>query len=118
MKIAVIGAGAVGQLMASFFAESGLMVTLVSKRKEQVEELRANHLTRINVDGTKTVQKVAATTNLKELPQQDLIVIAVKYGQLNELYEQLSSLSKEVPLLFMQNGLAHFEEALKLAQKI
>lgn len=117
MKIAVIGAGAVGQLMASFFAESGLMVTLVSRRQEQVEELRANHLTRINVDGTKTVQKVAATTKLKELPLQDLIVIAVKYSQLHELYEQLSSLSKEVPLLFMQNGLAHFEEALKLAQK-
>ena len=117
MKIAIIGAGAVGQLMASFFAESGSTVTLVSRRQEQVDELRVNGLTRINVDGTKIVRKVASTMDIKELPQQDLIVVAVKYGQLHELYKQLSLLSKEVPLLFMQNGLAHFEEALQLAQE-
>jgi len=115
--VAIIGAGAVGQLTASFIAESGMSVTLVARRQGQVDELRAKCLTRVNVDGTKTVQKVASTTKLEELPRQDLIVIAVKYGQLQELYKQLSALPSTVSLLFMQNGLAHFDEALRLPQK-
>ncbi|MGE8033806.1 2-dehydropantoate 2-reductase [Lysinibacillus sp. KCTC 33748] len=117
MGVTIIGAGAVGQLTASFIAESGISVTLVARRQEQVDELHAKYLTRVNVDGTKTVQKVASTTKLEELPRQDLIVIAVKYGQLQELYKQLSALPSTVPLLFMQNGLAHFNEALRLPQK-
>ncbi|MFJ7696366.1 ketopantoate reductase family protein [Lysinibacillus fusiformis] len=117
MKVAVIGAGAVGQLTASFLAESGMSVSLVTRKQEQVEELTTNQLTRLNVDGTKTVQKIVSTTNLTALPTQDLIVIAVKYVHLQNLYDQLSSLSNEIPLLFMQNGLAHFEEVLNLPQK-
>ncbi|UPW84027.1 ketopantoate reductase family protein [Lysinibacillus sp. Ag94] len=117
MDVAIIGAGAVGLLTASFLAESGMSVTLVSRRQEQIDELNAKYLTRVNVDGTKTEQKVASTTNLMELSQQDLIVIAVKYGQLQELYGQLSALPSTVSLLFMQNGLAHFDEALRLPQK-
>ncbi|MFJ6207867.1 ketopantoate reductase family protein [Lysinibacillus sp. NPDC092081] len=117
MDVAIIGAGAVGQLTASFLSESGMSVTLVARRQGQVDELNEKYLTRVNVDGTKTVQKIASTTKLVELPQQDLIVIAVKYGQLQELYEQLSALPSTVSLLFMQNGLAHFDEALRLPQK-
>jgi len=117
MKVAVIGAGAVGQLTASFLVESGMSVSLVARKREQVDELTTNKLTRLNVDGTITVQKIASTTNLTALPSQDLIVIAVKYVHLQKLYKQLASLSNEIPLLFMQNGLAHFEEALNLPQK-
>ncbi len=117
MNVAIIGAGAVGQLTASFLAESGVSVTLVARRQEQVDELNAKHLTRVNVDGTKTLQQVTSTTKLTELPQQDLMVVAVKYGQLQELYGQLSALPSTMSLLFMQNGLAHFDEALRLPQK-
>lgn len=117
MKVAIIGAGAVGQLTASFLAESGVSVTLVARRQEQVNELNAKKLTRINVDGTKTVQRIVATTDLTNLPKQDLLVIAVKYGHLQKLYNQLALFSNDMPLLFMQNGLAHFEEALLLPQK-
>lgn len=117
MKVAIIGAGAVGQLTASFLAESGVLVTLVARRQEQVNELNAKKLTRINVDGTKAVQRIVATTDLANLPKQDLLVIAVKYGHLQKLYNQLALFSSDMPLLFMQNGLAHFEEALLLPQK-
>ena len=103
---------------SKFLAESGVPVTLVARRQEQVIELNAKKLTRINVDGTKTVQRIVATTDLANLPKQDLLVIAVKYGHLQKLYNQLALFSSEMPLLFMQNGLAHFEEALLLPQKI
>jgi 2-dehydropantoate 2-reductase len=117
MKVAIIGAGAVGQLTASLLAESGLSVSLIARRQEQVNELNTKKLTRINVDGTKTVQHIVSATNLTSLPMQDLLVVAVKYGHLQQLYKQLALLPNGIPLLFMQNGLAHFEEVLNLPQK-
>lgn len=117
MKVAIIGAGAVGQLTASFLAESGISVSLIARRQEQVNELNTKKLTRINVDGTETVQNIVSTTNLTSLPMQDLLVIAVKYSHLQQLYKQLALLPSDMPLLFMQNGLAHFEEVLNLPQK-
>lgn len=117
MNVVVIGAGAVGMLMASFLAEAGIHVTVVVRRQEQAQELNKVGLIRVNLDGTKTYSKVDATTSLRKLPQQNLAVIAVKYGHLHMLYEELSALPKDLPLLFIQNGLAHYEEALQLQQE-
>ncbi|MGE6514255.1 2-dehydropantoate 2-reductase [Bacillus mycoides] len=117
MNVVVIGAGAVGQLTASYLAEAAMHVTLAVRRREQASQLNIEHLTRLNIDGTTTAHQVIATTELATLPQQDLIVVAVKYGQLQNLYGQIAALPSEVPLLFMQNGLAHFDEALRLPQQ-
>ena len=117
VKIVVIGAGAVGLLTASFLAEAGIGVTVAVRRQEQAHELNKVGLTRVNLDGTTSQRLINATTNLSALPRQNLAVIAVKYGQLHTLYEELSALPKDVPLLFMQNGLAHYEEALQLRQE-
>ena len=116
VNVVVIGAGAVGQLMASFLAQAQMHVTFVVRRQEQADELNLKQLKRINLDGSETRQQIVSTVNLKSLPQPDLIVIAVKYGQLSNIYQQLTDLPKEIPLLFVQNGLAHFDEALRLPQ--
>lgn len=116
VKVVVVGAGAVGLLTASFLAEAGIDVTVAVRRQDQAQELNKAGLTRVNLDGTKVQRQISATTSLSTLPRQDLAVIAVKYGQLHTLYEELSALPKDVPLLFMQNGLAHYEEALQLHQ--
>ena len=89
---------------SKFLAESGVPVTLVARRQEQVIELNAKKLTRINVDGTKTVQRIVATTDLANLPKQDLLVIAVKYGHLQKLYNQLALFSSEMPLLLCKTA--------------
>ncbi|GLC87563.1 ketopantoate reductase family protein [Lysinibacillus piscis] len=114
MKVAIVGAGAVGQLMASFMAQYGMTVTLVVRRQEQVDALQKQQLTRINMDGTIVTRKIVVTNNLQALPQQDLLIIAVKYSHLQNLYQHLSLIASDCPLLFMQNGLAHFEEVLQL----
>ncbi|MFJ7667894.1 ketopantoate reductase family protein [Lysinibacillus sp. NPDC097195] len=116
MNVVVIGAGAVGQLMASFLAQAQMHVTLVVRRQEQADELNLKQLKRINLDGSLTMQQIASTVDLKSLSQPDLIIIAVKYGQLPNIYKQLTDLPKEIPVLFVQNGLAHFDEALRLPQ--
>ncbi|MFJ7738454.1 2-dehydropantoate 2-reductase [Lysinibacillus sp. NPDC097287] len=117
MNVVVVGAGAVGMLTASFLAEAGIHVTVAVRRQEQAQKLNKVGLTRVNLDGTKTQRQVGATTSLSTLPHQDLVIVAVKYGQLQTLYKELSVLPKNVPLLFMQNGLAHYEEALQLPQQ-
>ncbi|MFJ7660811.1 ketopantoate reductase family protein [Lysinibacillus sp. NPDC097162] len=116
MNVVVIGAGAVGQLMASFLAEACMDVTLVVRRQEQADELNLKHLTRVHIDGTTTLHQIASSVGLEMLPRPDLIVVAVKYGHLQNIYKQLLDLPKEIPLLFVQNGLAHFDEALRLPQ--
>lgn len=116
VNVVVIGAGAVGQLMASFLAEACFDVTLVVRRQEQADELNLKHITRVHIDGTKTIHQIASSVELEMLPRPDLIVVAVKYGHLQNIYKQLLGFPQEVPVLFVQNGLAHFDEALRLPQ--
>lgn len=117
VNVVVIGAGAVGMLTASFLSEVGIHVTVVVRRQEQAHEINRRGLTRVNLNGTKTKTKVDAVTSLCAFPHVDLAIITVKYGQLHTVYEELAALPKDIPLLFMQNGLAHFEEALRLHQE-
>ncbi|UZN00331.1 hypothetical protein OL548_11715 [Lysinibacillus sp. MHQ-1] len=56
----------------------------------------------------KLYKKIVSTTNLTSLPPQDLMVIAVKYVHLQNLYDQLASLSNEIPLLFFAKWLSSF----------
>lgn len=112
MKIAVIGGGAVGLLFASFLAEQGNTITIVTRRREQAEALRQNGLMRMNIDGSETIVQVAATTDYSCLNEHSLAIISVKYTQLNDVFKELNLLSTVPSLLFVQNGLAHYHEAL------
>lgn len=116
METVVIGAGAVGMLVASFFSKEH-NVTLVARKVEQAEALNRDGLKRINLDGTIEHSMVNGVTELPNINADTVIIVAVKYGQLQSIYPQLSLLPEDTPLLFLQNGLAHFEEALTLPQK-
>lgn len=113
MKIEIIGAGAVGLLVASFFADKQADVHLITRTEQQAAQLKENNLIRTNRDGTKSVFPIAAATVLSG--DADIIVIAVKYGQLQDVYKQLQTVKHSTPILFLQNGLAHYDEVLQLA---
>lgn len=102
LQVQIIGAGSVGLLMASFLAEANIQTIIVCKTNEQAEELR-QRLIRTNVDLTTTEVQVEAQTTIDEL--SDLTIVAVKAGQVAEL---LPSLNKHKPIIFCQNGLAHY----------
>ncbi len=51
MEVVVIGAGAIGMLVASFLSKEN-NVTLVTRRLEQSEALNLHGLNRINLDQT------------------------------------------------------------------
>lgn len=113
MKIEIIGAGAVGLLVASFFTEMQGCVCLITRTEHQAKQLKENNLIRTNRDGTKSIFPINAATTLSG--DADLIIIAVKYGQLQDVYKQLQKVKQTTPILFLQNGLAHYDEALQLA---
>lgn len=115
VKVGIIGGGSVGLLFASFLAEQGLSVTIVTRREEQAEKLNSKGLIRQNIDGIQQKSQVAATTNHGCLSQQSLVIVAVKYGHLEEVYNELAKLSYVPPLLFLQNGLGHYEKVIALA---
>lgn len=116
MNIVVVGAGAVGLLVASFISEIH-QVTLVTRTETQKEEIEKNGLVRMNLDGSICRKKVKVITDIKNIDENSMVIVAVKYNQLKTLYPQLHNLHKNIPLLFLQNGLSHFEEVLQLPQK-
>ncbi|MED3660305.1 2-dehydropantoate 2-reductase [Ureibacillus sp. FSL K6-8385] len=116
MKIVVIGAGSVGMLLASFLAER-FQVTVLVRRKEQEEAIRKHGIHRINLDGTITRLPVNVSTKYEDIRSDSFVIVAVKYTHLKEVLPRLEKLPEDIPLLFVQNGLAHFDEVLKLPQK-
>lgn len=116
MNVVVVGAGAVGMLVASFLSEKH-KVTLITRTEQQKNEIEKNYLERVNVDGTVVKTKVNVSTSLEGIPSDSFIIVALKYNQLQSIYSKLSTLHSNIPLLFLQNGLAHFEEVLQLPEQ-
>lgn len=112
MKIAVVGAGSIGLLLGTFFSEMKFEVTMIVRRKEQSNLLNAQGIRRINIDQTETVCKVSATTNLKDLTSADIIIIAIKYADVQGLLAQFEAFDIQQPVCFVQNGIGHYELAL------
>lgn len=117
LEIVVLGAGSIGMLMTSFLSEFNDRVTLIVHREEQARNLEQSGLVRKNIDGTLTKSVIKARTDFSNLSKDSVVIIAVKYGQLHQIYETLHTLDSSIPLLFLQNGLAHFEEAKSLPQQ-
>lgn len=115
MRVQIIGSGAVGMLVASFFADAGHDVTLVCRRRAQVLSLNEEGLTRVNVDGSLKVNFVNASEIVNA--ESDLLVIAVKSGQLQEV---MAVLPLDIPMLFLQNGMAHLDvvKSMELEQVV
>ncbi|MBD8035538.1 2-dehydropantoate 2-reductase [Solibacillus sp. A46] len=111
MRIEIIGAGAVGLLLASYFTEKKMDVYIVGKPSKQKVNTDFKYI-RTNLDQSFTTiqcKYISAVSN-----KADLIIVAVKYGQLNEVYASMEGVKNSIPVLFVQNGLAHYDEALAL----
>lgn len=115
MRIQIVGGGAIGLFVSSLALEAGYPVTLVTRTKEQADELNNKQLVRHNLDGTLAEWPITATTDF--LLTDCVTIVTVKYHQLPAIYENLRSCVSSMPVLFMQNGLAHYEEALALPQQ-
>ena len=107
MEVVIAGAGSIGLLLGSFFAEAGMNVTCYVRRTEQAQQIQRDGIRRLNQDGTTSVFQAAATTHIQELPQKALWIVAVKYAGLRELLGDMERAGLNNPVLFVQNGIGH-----------
>jgi 2-dehydropantoate 2-reductase len=101
MKIAVIGAGAIGGLVAAYLKKAGEDVILIG-RDDQVDVINAQGLGLKGVRGAETI-KVPALTRLDK--PYDLVIFAVKTQDTEQAYEHNSEFLKQGGLILTtQNG--------------
>lgn len=99
-KIAIIGGGAIGSVMAGYLTQAGEEVILVGK-KDQVLSINEKGLTIEGVRGKKTVS-VKAVERLEE--EVDLMVLAVKTQDVVSALEQHKLHLLSSPVVTIQNG--------------
>lgn len=110
MRIAVVGAGAMGCIFGGTLSEAGHEVTLIDVWAEHVNALNARGLKLTGVSGDRTIP-VRAVTSPAGLPVQDLVIVFVKSAFTETAVRQAANLiGPATTLLTVQNGLGNAEK--------
>jgi 2-dehydropantoate 2-reductase len=106
MKIAVVGAGAIGGFVGAKLALAGEDVTFIV-RGANLAAIAAQGFKLIEQDGTERVARnVRATDDYASAGPQDLVILAVKAHQVEALADELPALfGPETAVITMQNGI-------------
>ncbi len=105
MKIAVVGAGAIGGYLGARLALAGEDVTFIA-RNRNLEAIRANGFTLIEEDGRERVASTAkAVQRMADAGPQDAVLLTVKAHQVRDLMPELRDLfGPETSVVTMING--------------
>jgi len=105
MKICVVGAGAIGGLLAAKLQQVGEQVSVIA-RGPHLEAIKANGLKLIEEDGSEVVARAAATDKIAEAGPQDLVVLGLKAHQVAAIVNDLKHLyTPDTMVLTAQNGI-------------
>ena len=109
MKIAIIGAGAIGGYVGAKLALAGNEVTFMV-RGANLQAIRSKGMRLILADGTEQLaSNVQATDNYAATGPQDLVILAMKAHQLEGVADQLPALlGPDTPVVTMQNGIPYW----------
>jgi 2-dehydropantoate 2-reductase len=110
MKLAILGPGALGCLLAALFQEAGADVSLVDYRPERVALLRHRGISLTTLDGGHRV--IPVPIGLPEaVGPVDLTIMAVKAYQTAPAAQSLPALMRPGGMaLTLQNGLGNLED--------
>jgi len=104
-KICVVGAGAIGGLLAARFALAGEDVTVIDQGAH-LAAIQRKGLTLEWHDGSVQTAKLKAVNKPTEAGKQDIVVLAVKAHFLDQVVRDIDSmLGPETVVLTVQNGL-------------
>ncbi len=113
MMIAVIGAGAIGSVVASYLKKTGADVVLVG-HVDQVQAINKNGLRITGARGEET-SHIKALTKLDK--KYDLVIFAVKTQDVEQAYAENHEFLEDTTILTTQNGVqadnilsGHFEK--------
>lgn len=106
MKIAIIGAGAIGGLVGARLALAGEEVSFLV-RGANLEAIRRNGIKLVEADGTEKVSRdVVATNDYGEVGPVDVVVLAMKAHQVEAVLPDLPKLlGPQTVIIPMQNGI-------------
>jgi len=105
MKIAIIGAGAMGCRFGAALVESGAEVILCDVWKEHVDAINRGGL-RILSKGVSRYVKIPATADIKSIGKADIVIIFTKAIHTEAAMKQaLEIMDSETPVVTLQNGL-------------
>jgi 2-dehydropantoate 2-reductase len=109
MKVAVMGAGAVGGYFGGLLAKGGADVTFIARGKH-LDALRAKGLTVKSVKGDFSIP-ITATDDPGDVGPVDLILFCVKsYDTERAMRQALPMVRKETVVLSLQNGIDNEEK--------
>ena len=118
MRIAIIGAGAIGCLFGILLHRSGQSVLLVHHRKGTVGYIKERGLTLRRHSGKTVRARVKVKQSLSEQDSPDLVMLTVKAYDTEPAAEQLKTvLSGGVPVLSLQNGFGNIETISRFLPK-
>ncbi|UCE30103.1 MAG: 2-dehydropantoate 2-reductase [Burkholderiales bacterium] len=105
MRIAVVGAGAIGGYLGARLALAGEAVTLIA-RGPNLQALRANGLTLIDEDGNEQrVTGLRAVGSISEAGAQDYVLLTLKAHQVAAVAHELGTMpAPQAAIVTMQNG--------------
>ncbi|HTR57201.1 MAG TPA: 2-dehydropantoate 2-reductase [Casimicrobiaceae bacterium] len=106
MKIGIVGAGAIGGLIAVRLSLAGQPVSVVD-RGAHLNAIRKNGLRLVHADGSEEVAtNLRAVATCAEAGEQDLVFLAVKANQIAPLAPQLAAMfHRDTAVIPLQNGL-------------
>ena len=114
MKVAIIGPGALGTLLAATLAiksnpETPLDLWLLDYKSERAKHLNEQGLI-LEKNGQQRSCKINATADPKEIGSADIIILCVKYPDVAAGLQQAAKLAHPESLLItLQNGIGHLE---------
>jgi 2-dehydropantoate 2-reductase len=118
MRIAIIGAGAMGSVYAALFAEAGHEVVVVDPWREHVEAINRDGLRLSGASGDRRIRGIRATSDAAETEGAELFVLATKARAVGDAARAIKSHVGDALILTIQNGLgaaerigAHMETA-------
>jgi len=105
MRVCVVGAGAIGGLMATRLAGAGHPVTVIDQGAH-LAAIRDNGLKLIWHDGIEHTARVKAVESAAEAGPQDLVILAVKAHFLDQVVREIDAMLEPATMIMtVQNGL-------------
>jgi len=105
MKVCVVGAGAIGGMLAVKLAQTGHEITVIA-RGAHLKAIKEHGLKYIEGGEEAVITDLVATSELSEVRGQDVILLGVKAHQIEPVADQLTGMLNDTGVIVtLQNGI-------------
>ena len=106
MKVCVVGAGAIGGMMAAKLAKSGHELSVIA-RGAHLDAIRTNGLKYIENGEELVITDIFATAEMTEVSGQDVVLLGVKAHQIEPIADKLMGMLSATGVLLLYRTVFH-----------